>query len=63
MKSWFVSTGFCPIFTGHDWLRNRTKILETGIHVLHEQRMYATHGFDAERLAMSSLMLIRGESD
>lgn len=58
-----VNARFCHTLSDYERLPNRIKISKTGVYVLHEQRMYATHEFGAKRKTMNSFMLIRDESD
>lgn len=63
VKSGFVGGEFRPILSAFDKLRNRVKKPETRGYVLHEQRVYATHRFCAERDMTNSFALSRGESN
>lgn len=61
VNSGFVSGKACSNLNGYDRLRNRIKILQTAVYVLHEQRVYGTHDSGAERKLVNSFLLIKSE--
>lgn len=63
LKSRFMSGGFFPASSDYDRSRIRTENFETGSSVLHEQKVYATHEFGAEKRMMESYVLVRDYSD
>lgn len=63
MKSGCASAGFYFTLSDFDRPQKIIKTSEAGGCLLHEQRLYATHGFRAERKMMSSFVMFTGEND
>lgn len=63
VKVRFVREWVCLSLINHDRLWNRIEVSDTVRYLLHEQIVYATQGFGAERNMINSFVLIGDETD
>lgn len=63
VDSRFAGGRFCPTLNYYDRLQNGTRNPETGGRFLHEQRVCATHEFNAKREIVNTFVLMNDKKD
>lgn len=63
VKSGFIGAGSCSTLKDHDRATKKIKILRTEHRKMHEQRVYFTSEFAAQRIVLNNFLVVRGGGD